>query len=271
MARAVQRAMRWAARKGYIDRSPIADYEKARPGKRNVIIAPVQFEVILSFVRMRPFRDLLIASWESGCRPQESLVVESRHVDLANSRWVFPPDESKGELWPRIVYLTDKALEITTRLMKQHRQGPLFRNTNGKPWTTDAVNCCFTALRNRMGRAEVKRLGIDVDDDAVQALIPKLKATAKIKGVVRPKTTSELEQEARRKLRNKLAAKHSPRYCLYNLRHSWLDRALKSGVDALTCAILMGHRDPSTLAKVYQHLAQSPDYLRSAAKKVSAS
>jgi hypothetical protein len=96
MARAVQRAMRWAARKGYIDRSPIADYEKARPGKRNVVISPALFDEVLSFVRKRPFRDLLIATWETGCRPQESLIVETRHVDLANARWVFPPDEIQG-------------------------------------------------------------------------------------------------------------------------------------------------------------------------------
>jgi len=41
--RAVQRAMRWAARKGYMDRSPVADYEKARPGKRNVMISPLEW------------------------------------------------------------------------------------------------------------------------------------------------------------------------------------------------------------------------------------
>lgn len=267
MARAVQRALRWAARKGYIDRSPISDYEKARPGKRNVVISALQFETILGFVRKRPFRDLLIVSWETGCRPQESLIVEARHVDLVNSRWIFPPEESKGELWPRIVYLTEKALEITERLMKQHRHGRLFRNTTGKPWTTDAVNCCFTALRHRFGRAEMQRLGIEVEKSAVEAHIPTLKPVGVFKGVSRAKTKSELEHESRRKLRHKLAEKYAPRYCLYHLRHSWLDRALKSGVDPLTCAILMGHRDPSTLTKVYQHLSQSPAYLRDAAEK----
>ncbi len=34
------------------------------------------------------------------------------------------------------------------------------------------------------------------------------------------------------------------------LRHSWATHALERGVDALTVVILMGHRDPSTLAKV---------------------
>ena len=124
MARAVQRALRWATRKGYIERSPIDDYEKPRPGKRNVIITPERFDQILRLVRKQPFRDLLTITWETGCRPQESLVIEARHVDLTNARWVFPPDEAKGEQWPRIIYLTEKALEITKHLMKQHHRWP---------------------------------------------------------------------------------------------------------------------------------------------------
>lgn len=267
MARAVQRAMHWAVKKGYIDRSPVADYEKARPGKRNVVISPVEFDHLLGLVRQRAFRDLLVVTWETACRPQESLVVEARHVDLVNSRWVFPVDESKGELWPRIVYLTDKALEITKRLMQEHPRGPIFRNTKGRPWTTDAVNCCFLALQQRMGRKVMKKRATEPDKNTVRAMLGTLKPTVTVKGTSRPKTQKELEQEARRKLRNKQAVKLAPKYCLYHLRHSWLDRALKSGVDALTCAILMGHRDPSTIAKVYQHLSQSPDYLQQAAKK----
>ena len=234
-----------------------------------MLVTPEIFEQILRLVRKQPFRDLLVATWETGCRPQESLAVEARHVDLPNARWVFPADESKGEQWPRIIYLTDKALEITKRLMKRHPRGPIFRNTSGKPWTTDAVNCCFTALQHRMGREDIKRRGIEIDTEAVRAMIPSLKPTARIDGVLRAKAPNELEQEARRKYRLKLAAKHAPKYCLYHLRHSWLDRALKRGVDALTAAILMGHRDPSTIAKVYQHLAQSPDYLLNAAKKAA--
>jgi integrase len=269
MARAVQRALRWATRKGYIDRSPIADYEKPRPGKRHVVISAEAFETILRLVRTNAFRDLLMVTWETGCRPQESLAVEARHVDLANTRWVFPADEAKGQQWPRIVYLTDKALEITKQMTKRHRKGPMFRNANGKPWTTDAVNCRFNALQHRMGRLELKRRGLDVEADAVQSLIPSLKPAGRFDGVSRPKTPSELEQEARKKCRQKLATKHAPKHCLYQFRHSWLDRALKRGVDALTAAILMGHRDPSTIAKVYQHLAQSPDYLLNAAKKAA--
>ncbi len=212
MARAVQRAFRWALKKGYVEKNPVADFEKARPGKRTKVVSPDEFARIIGAVRRQPFRDLLTATWETGCRPQESLPVEARHVDVPNSRWVFPPDEAKGEVWPRVVYLTDAALEITTRLMKQWPEGPLFRNTDGVPWTTDAVNCAFIRLQ--------KKLGV--------------------------------------------------KYCLYVLRHSWANHALARGVDALTVAILMGHRDPGTLARTYQHLTQNPAYLLSQAKKATA-
>jgi hypothetical protein len=49
-----------------------------------------------------------------------------------------------------------------------------------------------------------------------------------------------------------------------------MNRMLTSGVDALTVAILAGHRDPSTLAKTYQHLSQSPRFLLAQARRASA-
>jgi integrase len=212
IARAVQRAFRWATTKGYVERNPVADYEKARPGNRTTVVSPARFAEILAAVRRQPFRDLLTITWETGCRPQESLAVEARHVDVGNCRCVFLADEAKGELWPRVVYLTDAALEITLRLMKQWPTGPIFRNTDGVPWTTAAVNCAFIRLQ--------KKLGV--------------------------------------------------KYCLYALRHSWANHALARGVGALTVAILMGHRDPGTLARTYQHLTQNPAYLLSQAKKATA-
>jgi integrase len=209
--RAVQRAMHWAEQQGYIDRSPVAHMEKPAAGKRDTVVTKDEFDRILAHTPDRPFRDLLIVTWETGCRPQESLIVEARHVDLPNARWVFPPKEEKMGRVPRIVYLTETAMEITERLLLQHPEGPLFHNTRGRPWTTDAVNCRFAKLSRKLGK----------------------------------------------------------RYCLYVFRHTWMNRLLTSGVDALTVAVLAGHSDPSTLAKTYQHLSQNPDYLRSAARKAT--
>ncbi len=209
--RAIQRAMRWAEQQGYVERSPIAHMEKPAAGKREIVVPQAEFDRILAITRDRAFRDLLITSWETGCRPQESLRVEARHVDLVNNRWVFPESESKTGV-PRAVYLTEKSLEITNRLILTHPEGRIFRNTRGRPWTTDAVNCRFTTLQKKLGN----------------------------------------------------------RYCLYVLRHTWMNRLLTNGVDSLTVAILAGHADPSTLAKTYQHLSQDPSYLRNALSRAIA-
>lgn len=268
--RAVKRCLRWATQQGYIDHNPIAHLPLPKAGKRETIISDAEFEEILGLVRDRSFRDLLIVTWETGCRPQESLRVEARHIDLANQRWVFPETESKTDI-PRVVYLTDNALDITQRLMLLHPSGPLFRNSRGEPWTTDAVNCAFVRIQIRMGlrRLEQKvqpkdrrRRYLAVPEEEVEKLAKTLPAGKK--------TKAELMHEARRKLTYKLAREAAPKYSLYTLRHTWMNRLLTKGVDALTVAFLAGHTDPSTLAKVYAHLSQNPRYLLEQAKKATA-
>lgn len=58
-----------------------------------------------------------------------------------------------------------------------------------------------------------------------------------------------------------------PKLCANTLRHSWATNALKNGMDTTTASILMGHRDPSTLIRNYQHLAKDREYLANASKE----
>ncbi len=151
--RAVQRAFRWANQMGYIKVNPVAFVpDKPPPGKRENIITPNEYKAILALVRDDDFTDLLVVSWECGCRPQESLRVEKRHFNEEINRWEFPVKEAKGEKKVRFVYLTDNALKITKRRMLTYPEGPIFRNTHGRPWTTYAVNCRFTRLEKHIGR-----------------------------------------------------------------------------------------------------------------------
>lgn len=148
---AVQRPFRWALRMGYIDRNPLAHLEKPPAGRRDQCISQEEYRALLEHSRDEPFRNLIEAAWECGPRPQELLRVEGRHVDLANARWVFPKEEAKGRRHIRIVYLSDRALEITRRLMMDHPEGPLFRNTRGRQWTPYATNCRFNKLQKKLG------------------------------------------------------------------------------------------------------------------------
>jgi integrase len=147
----VKRAMKWGEEQGYIDRSPIAYLKKPGCGRKEQVVTPEQYRGLLARYPDQEFRDLLTITWETGCRPQESLRVEARHVDIAASRWVFPASESKGKKIPRVVYLTPTALEITKRLMEKHPVGPLLRNTKGEPWTPYATNCRFQHVRRKTG------------------------------------------------------------------------------------------------------------------------
>ncbi len=146
----VKRVLRWGEEQGYIDRNPIALMKKPVCGKKEVVVTEKQYRKMLALTKDRAFQDLLTVTWETGCRPQESLRVEARHVDLANQRWVIPTTPGKPD--NRVVYLTENALAITKRLMMKHRTGPLFRNTDGRPWTTDAVNCRFHRFVPKIGK-----------------------------------------------------------------------------------------------------------------------
>jgi integrase len=268
--RAVKRSFSWAAKQGYVDQNPIQHLEIPAANHREVVISEAEFLQILEMAGHDSLRNLIVVTRECGCRPQESLRVEARHVDLRHQRWVFPQSEAKGEIAPRIVYLTDEAMLITQKLMREHPKGKLFRNSLRTPWTVDAVNCGFDRIQQRMGKVEMRRQGKTVTDDDIKALIPKLKKTRKRKGQLIDKTPAELRLEAKQKLTNLLVKSLAPRYSLYAIRHSWATRALEQGLDSVTVAVLMGHADPSMLARVYQHLSQNPKYLLEQAKRAVA-
>jgi integrase len=166
----------------------------------------------------------------------------------------------------RIVHLSDKAEEIISRLVERHPHGQLFRNSNGKPWTTEAVNCAFVALQIRMGKEVMKEKGVTITVEMIKALKPKLAQGFKSGG---KKTDKELTEEARRKLANRMASSLAPKYCLTVFRHSYCHRLLRAGVDALTVATLMGHSGVSMVVKTYSHLTQAQDYLKDALRKAA--
>ena len=268
--RSVKRCYRWGKKQGYLSSNPIADLEVPRAEEREVTLSQEQFDELMANVKNRCLADLMNVTWLTGCRPQESLIVEARHVDVANQRWVFHSSQSKGKRISRVVYLTDAAMAIVKRLTEEHPTGPLFRNTSGRKWKKDAVNCGFGAIQIRMGKGEMLRQKISVSDAEIAALIPKLKSTRTSAGREFDKTAAELRCEAKRKLTQKKAMGLTPRYSLYALRHSFATNALRKGIDSLTVAVLLGHKDPSTLARVYQHLNQNPAHLLEQARRAAA-
>ena len=55
----------------------------------------------------------------------------------------------------------------------------------------------------------------------------------------------------------------------YILRHTWATEALMRGVNPLTVAIFLGHKDASMIMKVYSHLVQKDDFLAEQLKRAT--
>lgn len=267
--RSIKTCLRWCSKQGYIDRTPLEHMDIPSAVSREVYVSPEEFRKMLDHVRNPTLRDLFVVTYEVGCRPQESLRLERRHVELEHERWVFPPSEAKGKSAPRIVYLTEKAMQITRRLMVQYPEGRLFRDTRGKPWTPGSVNSAVDRIRLSMVKAEMARRGETISDEAIDRVAKTFNPVAVVKGKQVKRAKWQLRQQARRNLLVERARELVPRYCLYALRHSWATNALKRGVDPLTVAILMGHQDPSMLAKVYQHLSHNPEHMLAQARRAA--
>ncbi len=266
--RSVKRCIRWAQQQGYLDNNPIQHLELPKANRKETVVTVEEFESLLAQIGDQDFRDLVVTTWESGCRPQESLRVEARHVDLKHQRWVFPASESKGEQRLRVVYLTQTAMEITQDRMQRHPSGALFRNSTGAAWTPDAVNCAFNRVRTRLFQKTIPDaktlIKVSVDRWLKQLLV-----RVGEHDICSDASIRKLPATARRKALAELVKLHVPAYSLYALRHAWATRALQQNVDPLTVAILMGHADPSTLSRVYQHVALNPAHMLEQAKRAA--
>jgi integrase len=269
-ARAIMRCLAWAEEQGRIDRNPIRHFKKPKGGRRNVVISPAEYDRILAAIRNPSFRDLVTFAWETGARAAECLAIEKRHVDLPNHRIVFPVDEEKMQRAPRVIYLSDAAEEIIRRLALRSPEGRLFRNDKDVPWTTEAVNCAFIAVQVRLGNERLKADGFVLTEAEIAERVQSLPQNRTLpNGTMIAKSKRELREDAQSRLRRAAAVKLGPKYCLTHFRHSWCHRMLTGGTDALTVSVLMGHADPSMIARVYSHLTQAPEYLLKAVRRTA--
>lgn len=267
--RSVKTCLRWCCKQGHIERSPIEHMDIPMADRKEVYISPAEFTQLLEHVSDSNLRDLLVTTYDVGCRPQESLRLERRHVEIENQRWVFPKSEAKGKKAPRVVYLSDRSMEITRRLMLRHPTGKLFRNSRGKPWSPDAVNSAFDRVRISMCKSRMEEQGKTVSKEEIDRVAATLNPLGRVNGTIVKRNVWKMRAQAKQKILAQKAKEAIPRYSLYALRHSWATNALKQGLDSLTVAILMGHQDPSMLAKVYQHLSHNPEHLLGQARRAA--
>ncbi|MGO9470508.1 MAG: tyrosine-type recombinase/integrase [Isosphaeraceae bacterium] len=143
-----------AVRDGLIEENPVKDIEKPAWERREKILTAEELAKLLAAAR-EPFKTLLKAMADSGCRPGEicSLKVENCFPD--QSIWlVANKTKNKTGVRERPVYLTPELAELTRSLIGGRTEGYLFLNRDGNPWTTDTVRCRFRNLREKLGLSD---------------------------------------------------------------------------------------------------------------------
>lgn len=167
---AVQRLFGWAVNEADIlKRNPFKTVKKPRPGERRRVLSRLQVVSILRNTD-RHFRNFLLCMRETIARPQEvrafrweSLHTPTSGIKLADALCdgsaFFSLEEYKGRerrkdpSKPRVILLTPRLGRLLARLASKCKklQGEIFRNSRGKPWTSNAVRCRMRRLRKKLG------------------------------------------------------------------------------------------------------------------------
>jgi integrase len=149
--RAVQRAFNWAEEQGLIDRNPVRRMPKPRPRRRESYLWPQQYEALLGAIRDAAFRDLVEVMRHTGCRREEARKVTAAEFNKQDRCWDLPAGFTAKAIRSRSVPLDARAFEICERRAVQYPDGPLFRNTRGKPWRKNALVNRRRRLRRNLG------------------------------------------------------------------------------------------------------------------------
>jgi integrase len=97
------------------------------------------------------FCDLVrILAW-TGARPSTIIRIEARHYNQRQSRWdcedLYRGRSSTRKYVKHIRLLNGEARELVERLNASYPEGPIFRNSFGRPWDADAPQIYLTNLQ----------------------------------------------------------------------------------------------------------------------------
>lgn len=169
-AASVQRAINWAVDQGYLSVNPVAKLGLPKGGRReNLIAEDIHAKMMQAadegrkaggrlaklgrraISRDRCFRPVLIALRHSGTRPGMVAAVQIADVTPCMDAWVLrehKTEETTGK--PLIVRLSPCLATLTRIILSRRSSGPLFLNSKGEQWTSNAIGCRMTNLQKKL-------------------------------------------------------------------------------------------------------------------------
>jgi integrase len=145
----VKRALNWCVEQGVLTKNPIKEMRKPKERRRETVLSPEERQRIVAAVKDQAFLRFLYALGQTGARPKEIRTVTA--AELRDGYWELDGKTTGRTGESRCVYLTPGMATLCSELARDHPDGPLFRNTRGKPWTRNAIRIRFRNLRKKLG------------------------------------------------------------------------------------------------------------------------
>lgn len=158
----VKRCLNWACEEGLLESNPLARVKKPAGKRREGLISDAEHKLMMladdkgrkssrkrAKHRHACFRHVMVALRHSGARP--GTVAAVRVEDVIGGGWVLHQHKTRAKTGrPLVVYLSP-CLQTLTRILAAGRDsGPLFRNSLGKAWTSDAIGRRMQKLREKL-------------------------------------------------------------------------------------------------------------------------
>lgn len=135
----------WGLDQGYLNSNPIVRMKRPASTVRQTFVPVDLWPRFLELATDQQFKDFLEFMFLAGVRVQEIRLIEGKHV--IDGACYVPTKPKRGKPQVRPVWLPEKAKEIAERLSKTWKEGPIFRNKKGQPWTRNAIRCRFRRLK----------------------------------------------------------------------------------------------------------------------------
>ena len=145
------RVFSWAKDEGVLPENPLAGMKRPKPPARQRAMRDDEFKKLHENAG-GPFADFLLALRETGARPKE--VRDLLWSQVQDDRWVLAKHKTSQKVKKARVIILSSTMRDMMQRLKGNGHAHVFVNTEGAPWTMNAVRLQMKRLRERLGLAD---------------------------------------------------------------------------------------------------------------------
>jgi integrase len=144
------RVFNWAKKEGILTENPLEGMERPKPAPRQRAMSEDEFRKMHANAGSS-FRDFLNALYLTGARPKE--LRDLTWSQVKEDRLILVKHKTAKKVYkPRVIFLGEEAKAVIERL-RGNGSDHVFLNTEGQPWSMNAVRLQISRLRKKLGLA----------------------------------------------------------------------------------------------------------------------